>query len=198
MHTPQKYAAAFDAARPYDEYVAGGAAHEQQNWKTFAARLALKPEQAALIESFARRINVLVISGLWCGDCVQQCPILAQFEKANPAPRADRDAGGIDLRFMDRDADPVFAAPFKVCGGQRVPVAIFLNEDFEFIALAGDKLLARFRLLAARALGASCPLPGAAVPSDEVAAVTQDWLNEFERVALLLRLSSKLRQKHND
>jgi hypothetical protein len=31
-----------------------------------------------------------------------------------------------------------------------------------------------------------------------LAAVTQDWLDEFERVQLLLRLSSRLRQKHGD
>jgi hypothetical protein len=26
----------------------------------------------------------------------------------------------------------------------------------------------------------------------------QEWLNEFERVQILLRLSAKLRQRHND
>ena len=28
--------------------------------------------------------------------------------------------------------------------------------------------------------------------------VTQDWLNEFERVQWLLRLSPRLRQRHGD
>jgi hypothetical protein len=36
------------------------------------------------------------------------------------------------------------------------------------------------------------------VPEDEVRATLADWLNEFERVALLLRLSGKLRSKHGD
>jgi hypothetical protein len=36
------------------------------------------------------------------------------------------------------------------------------------------------------------------VSDDELAATLQDWLNEFERVQLLLRLSGRLRQKHDD
>jgi hypothetical protein len=52
--------------------------------------------------------------------------------------------------------------------------------------------------LAARQLGASCPLPGAMVDADEVGATRQDWLDELERVQLLCRLSPKLRQRYGD
>jgi hypothetical protein len=52
--------------------------------------------------------------------------------------------------------------------------------------------------MAARQLGPSCPLPGAALPADEAAATLQAWLDEFERVQLILRLSARLRQKHGD
>jgi len=34
--------------------------------------------------------------------------------------------------------------------------------------------------------------------ADELNATLQDWLNEFERVQLLLRLSTRLRQIHGD
>jgi hypothetical protein len=33
---------------------------------------------------------------------------------------------------------------------------------------------------------------------DESAEVLQEWLNEFERVQWMLRLSTRLRQKHGD
>jgi hypothetical protein len=79
-----------------------------------------------------------------------------------------------------------------------VPVVVFMNEDFDFVAFAGDRTLARYRALAGRLLGPSCPLPGVAVPADEVGATLQDWVDEFERVHLLLRLSPKLRQRHGD
>ena len=46
--------------------------------------------------------------------------------------------------------------------------------------------------------GESCA-SGIAVPGDPLLSrVTQDWLNEFERVQWLLRLSPRLRQKHRD
>jgi hypothetical protein len=41
-------------------------------------------------------------------------------------------------------------------------------------------------------------MPGVALPADEGAETLQEWLNEFERVQLLLRLSGRLRQKHGD
>jgi hypothetical protein len=79
-----------------------------------------------------------------------------------------------------------------------VPVAIFMAEDFEPVSVFGDRTLARYRALAARQLGASCPVPGAHVDADELHATLQDWLNEFERVQLVLRLSTRLREKHGD
>jgi hypothetical protein len=37
-----------------------------------------------------------------------------------------------------------------------------------------------------------------APPDDALAAVAAEWLAEFERVQLILRLSPRLRQKHGD
>lgn len=189
MLIPADFRAAFESARQFDDYVGTGRPHEQSGWKTFHAGVRLTREQVSLIAGFTRAINVLVISGTWCGDCVQQCPILDHIARANPR---------INLRFIDRDTHLDFARHFSICGGNRVPCVIFLNEDFEFVSMHGDKTLARFRALAKKNLGAMCPLPGATVPPDEIAATVSDWLNEFERVALLLRLSAKLRERHKD
>jgi hypothetical protein len=73
-----------------------------------------------------------------------------------------------------------------------------MSEDFEFVSLLGDRTLSRYRAMAARSLGAACPLPGAPLPDDELAATLSEWVGEFERVQLLLRLSPRLRQKHGD
>jgi hypothetical protein len=35
-------------------------------------------------------------------------------------------------------------------------------------------------------------------PADAIAAVVGDWLDQFERVQLILRLSGRLRQVHGD
>lgn len=198
MLTPSTYRAAFDSAHAYTDYLATAKPGERPRWDAFAAGVRLTEAQQALIRSFERRINVLVISGTWCGDCVQQVPILAAVAGVRSAADAGGRTPGIDLRIVDRDAAADFTRHFTICGGGRVPVVIFLNEEFDFVALAGDRTLNRYRRLAAARLGPSCPLPGAPVPADEVAAVTGDWLDEFERVALLLRLSTKLRAFHND
>jgi hypothetical protein len=104
----------------------------------------------------------------------------------------------VGVRFVDRDLHPELSGPLKICGGSRVPVALFLNEDFELLSLFGDRTLARYRSLAARQLGGACPLPGAATPPDEIAAELADWVSEFERVHLMLRLSNKMRQRYGD
>ena len=73
-----------------------------------------------------------------------------------------------------------------------------MSEDFEPVSVLGDRTLTRYRAIAARNLGPSCPLPGAPVPDDELEGTLQDWLDEFERVQLLLRVSPRLRQLHGD
>jgi hypothetical protein len=190
MLTPTHLRETFEAARPYAPYVASGSADQQASWRRIYDRAALSPAQAALVGGFTRRVNVLVSSGLWCGDCAQQCPLVARIAEGNPAC--------IDLRFVDRDEHQEFSDRVRICGGNRVPTAVFMAEDFEFCALFGDKSLSRFRAVAQRQLGAACPLLGGPLEQDELNATLQDWLNEFERVHLMVRLSARLRQKHGD
>lgn len=181
---------AFEDGLTFERYVATGTAPEQKNWNASRSRVRLTAAQQALVAGFTRRMNAVCISGLWCGDCVQQCPMFDAIAAANP----DR----IQLRFIDRDAHPEVSRSVRICGGGRVPVLLLLNEDFEFVSLTGDRSLSRYRALAERSLGPACPMPGAALPPDDVAATLSDWLGEFERVSLLLRLSPKLRSRHSD
>lgn len=189
---------AFEQAVPYDRYLAAAQPHEQANWRAFERRVPVSASQRELVDGFARRINVLCVSGSWCGDCVQQVPILARIAAIKPAPPTPLGAAGIDFRLLERDEHPEFAQRVMICGGLRVPVVVFMNEDCEFVGLAGDRPLARYRAIAKRQLGPSCPLPGAPVPPDELAATVADWVGEFERAALLLRLSPKLRDRYRD
>lgn len=180
----------FNAAHPYDVYVARGTPDQQSKWRDFHARVSLTDAQRTLLNGFTRPMHVLIVSGVWCGDCVQQVPMFDHIARANPAK--------INLRILDRDEHLDLAEPLKICSGLRVPMMLFMNEDFDFCALSGDRSLARYRALAAAKLGPSCPLPGAPVPPDEIAATLHDWINEIERVQLMLRLSTKLRQRYAD
>jgi thiol-disulfide isomerase/thioredoxin len=195
MLTPSIYRDHFARAKPYSSYVSTGTADQQAKWRAFHALVRVTESQRSLIASFTRRVNVLVISGVWCGDCVQQCPMLDHLASIKPARG---DGPGVDLRFVDRDEHKDLSDAVMICGGNRVPTVIFLNEDMEFIGLSTDKSISRLRALAARQLGPSCPVPGAPVPADEIAATLQDWCTDLEKAHLLARLSAKLRQKHGD
>jgi hypothetical protein len=47
-------------------------------------------------------------------------------------------------------------------------------------------------------LGPSCPTGILPPEKGEVEATLADWLNEVERVQLMLRLTPRLREKHQD
>jgi thioredoxin-like negative regulator of GroEL len=188
--TPQVLNSHFERALPYDAYLATATPDQRASWTNFHQKVRLSADHAALLASFSRQLNVLVISGSWCGDCVQQVPMLDHIARACPK--------WITLRVCDRDVHSDLSEMVMICGGKRVPTVIFMNEDHEFIGLSGDQVLARFRAKAAKSLGAHCPLPGAEVPADEIAATLNDWIREFERSHLLVRLSAKLRQRHGD
>ena len=172
----------------FEEYVATDP-KRAADWMAIHERTTLTSGQRSLIAEFVRRINVIVVSGTWCGDCVQQGPLLARIAEGSDL---------IDLRWVDRDEHPELASRLRINGGNRVPVAVFMNEFFEPVSILGDRTLTRYRAIAARNLGPSCPLPGAPVPAEELAGTLQEWLDEFERVQLLLRLSPKLRALHAD
>ncbi len=187
--TPEAWAAAFAVALPYDQFLDRHATAEQRaRWNAFHDRVSLTADQTAILASFTRRMPVLVLAGAWCGDCVNQVPIFAHFAATSPA---------IDMRLLDRDALPDIAAHLKVCGGQRVPVAAFFSEDFTPVLFYGDRTLSAYRASAA-SLGSGCPTGIVPLPADATAAVVADWLDQFERVHHILRLSARLRQKHND
>lgn len=179
-----------DTGLPYSAYMAAGTPDQQANWKKIDDSVGLSHAQHELVTGFKRMMRVIVLSGRWCGDCVQQGPLLHHIAKANP--------GAIDMVWHERDDHPDLQEYVRINGGDRVPVVIFCAEDYELVSWYGDRTLCRYRAMAEKQLGGACPMPGAPVPQDELDASLQCWLDEFERVQLLLRLSTRLRKLHND
>ncbi|MFM8579166.1 MAG: thioredoxin family protein [Planctomycetaceae bacterium] len=192
-HAPpsaEQWREAYEASLPYTEYLERHATPEQRTrWNASLAGISLSESYKRLLATFVRRMPVLVLSGTWCGDCVNQCPIFARFAEASPV---------VMPRFLDRDALPSIAAHLRVCGGQRVPVALFLSEDFHPVVAYGDRTLSAYRAAIAAETGSSCASGVVGPPADQRAAVVDDWLREFERTQLVLRLSGRLRQLHGD
>lgn len=181
----------FNDGRTYEDFLKHFGSPEQvAAWDQTRTNVLLNESQTTLLKSFTREINVLCMSGTWCGDCVQQCPIFDVFQKT---------ASRINIRYVDRDENEQLKSALTICGGSRVPQVVFMSEDGAFVSRAGDRTLARYREMASKHLGSACPSGIAGQPGDPVfQAVVQDWLNEFERVHLILRLSPRLRQIHND
>src|SRR5689334_8097840 len=113
----------FERAFPYDRYLATGNDEQRRRWQQVDQTGGLTDAQSQLIRSFTRQMKVLVISGIWCGDCVQQVPLIRRIADANPSR--------VDLRIIDRDANPELRDRVRINAGQRIPVAIFMAEDFE-------------------------------------------------------------------
>ena len=180
----------FAEALPYTAFLDRYATPAQRaRWDAMHPRFALGDDQRALLGGFSRRMPVLCLAGAWCGDCINQCPAFAHFAGASPA---------IDLRFLDRDARPDVREALAVNGGHRVPVVVFLSEDGFEVSRYGERTLSIYRKLAADQLGPACPT-GLVPPSDDALSLAlSEWLGEFERAQLILRLSPRLRQKHGD
>ena len=180
----------FHDADSYGDYLLTGNNRERAAWARAEAALPALPDDAQIRLDPARRIvNVLCLSGIWCGDCVRSVPIVARLAQA---------AGpSVDFRLVDRDAIPELRDELRVLGAMRVPMVVFLTEDFHEIGRYGDRPLTVYRDKAVTELGAACPLPGSA-DGGALAAETDEWLDVFERMILMARLAPPLRARHGD
>lgn len=187
--TDQFLGSVFVQALTYEKYLSTGDEDQQQKWRNVYKAVSLSSDQEELLKSFVREMNILVLSGIWCGDCVEQCPLIARIARVTPM---------INIRFIDRDSIGELRDNLIINNGNRVPVVLFLAEDFSLCGWYGDRSLTRYRVIAQRQLDSACST-GLFVPdADELKNTLQDWLDEFERIQLMLRLSTRLRQKHGD
>jgi thiol-disulfide isomerase/thioredoxin len=181
----------FQIALPYDTYLSSADPIRAARWTSLQTKIPpLSDEQRARLSGFGRRMNVLVLSGIWCGDCVRQGPILYQIVRAG--------GPGIELRWIDRDTSAELAEELRILGGKRVPVVVFLSEDFYEAGRYGDRTLTAYRSKARRETGPACDA-GIVPPSpEELAAEQEDWVAVFERMLYMLRLSPLLRERYRD
>ena len=185
MDIADYYESGFQYNEFLNQYASEG---DRDRWRQVYEQTELSPEQKELLGSFVRRMHVLCMAGAWCGDCAEQCPIFGVFEAA---------ANTIHVRYVDRDAHPELKETLTICGGARVPQVVFFSEDMQQVGRYGDRTLTRYRQMTASLGGAACST-GILGATNQHAAVVQDWLDEFERIQLILRTSPRLREKHAD
>lgn len=179
----------FNKGAPYAAYVATGTPEQQRRWQQYEEALKLTEPQHKLLTQCSRQVNVLVMSGIWCGDCARQCPLFPKISAANPK---------FSFRFLDNKEHPELQDELRIQGGTRVPVVVALSEDFFEIARFGDRTLSAYRRKARNELGPACPVGLIIEDAEALETEVSEWMQFFERVHLVARLSPFLRQRHRD
>lgn len=183
-----EYRRIFEQALPFDAFIATGKPEHQKRWADLDSRLQLTEEQRTLAAGFTRTINVLVLSAAWCPDCMWQLPTLRRVEEASDK---------VHVRLLDRDAVPELRDNLRIAGAAKIPVAVFLSEDFFECSRYGERTLTTYRAIARYFLGAACPI-GEIFDDNQLRATAAEWMAEIERVHWMLRLSSQLRERYKD
>ena len=181
----------FDAGSAYDDYLRASDPEKARKWTAMAERIPpLTEERRARLGGHGRRMNVLVYSGIWCGDCVRPGPMLREIAVA---------CGDlVRIRWIDREFSQELKDELRLCGAMKVPVVVFLSEDFFEIGRFGDRMLTPYRAKLRREFGPACDA-GIVPPSpEELTAEQGEWVDVFERMLLMLRLSPLLRQRYGD
>ncbi|HEY7349642.1 MAG TPA: thioredoxin family protein [Ktedonobacterales bacterium] len=111
----------FEQGWTYDEFKA----RMTRNQERFAANereLILDPADVAVFKSLPRSLNVLVIAEDWCGDVINNLPILGRLAE---------ESGKLNLRVFLRDQNADLMDQYLKDGQFRsIPVFAFFDEQF--------------------------------------------------------------------
>ena len=179
----------FGIALDFNSFINIGKPEEITLWRERAERTPeLTNEQKTRLQNYNRELNILVYAGTWCGDCSRQAPMLKKLSEA---------AGNkVNLRFIERETSKELQDELRVVGGLRVPIVVFLTEDFWEVGRFGERLLHIYRSKAAREIGRGIDegvLSPRALENEML-----EWVDIFERMLLMVRLSPPLRKRHGD
>ncbi len=180
----------FDKASEYGRYLADSSPAHAKRWRDRSERgPRLTDEQMQRLSGHSRALNVLLVSGAWCGDCARQGPMIKQI--------VDASSDEVRMRVIDRDLDPLLRDELRIMGAMRVPVVVFLTEDFFEVARFGDQTLTSYRkgVAVESREGSSKSYRS---PEDESAAELEEWVCLFERALLMVRSSPFLRRRYGD
>ena len=130
----------FEAAAEYDAYLSASPEQRAQRWIDMAAKIPpLTSEQTLRLTGYRRPLRVLLMSSDWCGDCARQGPMIKRVADAGEE---------VELRVVDRDANPALRDELRIMGAMRVPVAVFLTEEFFEVGRSSDRTLGHYKRVA--------------------------------------------------
>lgn len=164
----------FISGYTYDEYKAS-MTRNRDRFDENEATAPLEASELELARSLPRPLGVLVIAEDWCGDVIQNLPILG---------RLAAETSKLDLRVFPRDANPDLMDQFLNNGFRSIPVFAFFDDEFNEVGRFTERpasVTAR-RQQQRQEIYASRPEFGA--PEDPVAALPEEVRLELtERLA---------------
>src|SRR5579871_2377001 len=114
----------FEQGMTYDEYKAQ-MTRNQERFATNEQQLALDPADVAAFKNLPQPLNVLVIAEDWCGDVINNLPILG---------RIAAESGKLNLRVFLRDQNLDLIDQYLKEGKFRsIPVFVFFDDQFREI-----------------------------------------------------------------
>ncbi|HEY3013358.1 MAG TPA: thioredoxin family protein [Gemmatimonadales bacterium] len=119
----------WDQALTFDDFVAACKAEYCGLWQGIY-NLARVPAWAreAVPEGSERKL--LVIAEDWCGDASNTVPIVAKLAHSVP---------GLELRVIQRDANPEVMDQYLTNGSRSIPIVIALDESFQEVGHWGPR-----------------------------------------------------------
>lgn len=179
----------FKQALSYQAFIATGSPAQRDKWEAFRNKISLNSQQTAELQQFKRKLNLLVLAGVWCGDCARQGAMLHNISLGSKL---------IDLRFIDNQQNPELQDELRIIGASRVPVAVFLSEDFFELERFGDRTLSVYMRKAQNELGPACDAGLLGPAAAELELELSEWFSHFQRMQLILRLAPGLRARYQD
>lgn len=177
----------WDQALPYEQFLKLDDENAPR-WVDYMERIPeLTEDQKARLQDYNRIVKVLVYGGVWCGDCVRQGPLFKKIADV---------VDDVEIKFIDRDTSEELQDELRILGATRVPIVVFLTEDYWEVGREGDRLLPVYKAKAARDLGRG---QAQGVLSPKAIKEQRDlWVDIFERAIIMTKLSPPLRKRHND
>jgi hypothetical protein len=145
-------------------------------------------KQSQRLKGYNRELKVLMYCGVWCGDCSRQGPILKKI--------AEVCGDKVQLRLIEREVSKKLQDELRMVGALRVPVMVFLSEDFWEVSRFGDRTHSVYRSKLSRETGIGVD-KGILSPSARMREL-EEWVEKFERALIMLRLSPPLRRRYGD
>ncbi len=100
------------------------------------------------------------------------------------------------VKVIARAASEELQDELRILGALRVPVVVFLSEDFFEVGREGDRTLSVYRAKAAREVGREFDA-GILTPK-AISSEFDEWVDIFEKAMIMLRLAPFYRKRYND